>query len=165
MFIVSRSSSSSSMSPAALPMASISSVRSCCFSAKDIFFSSHSMVMSLSVFSFSAYLSIYISMYISMYISLYIHIYIYIYHSSRSRPSCRWWRRAASCSRPSSRSCAPLSKGIVAWLLMHPQNPSFRNKRMNQKLTAHEPLKNHVYLLLKSKDVSVMALIPLTLWH
>mmetsp|Transcript_50764 Transcript_50764/g.110516 ORF Transcript_50764/g.110516 Transcript_50764/m.110516 type:complete len:252 (+) Transcript_50764:373-1128(+) len=41
----------------ALPMASISSVRSCCFSAKDIFFSSHSTVISCRVFSLSALMS------------------------------------------------------------------------------------------------------------
>mmetsp|Transcript_52439 Transcript_52439/g.135319 ORF Transcript_52439/g.135319 Transcript_52439/m.135319 type:complete len:221 (+) Transcript_52439:844-1506(+) len=41
----------------AFAIAWISSVRSCCFSAKDIFFSAHWAVMSLSTFSLSAFTS------------------------------------------------------------------------------------------------------------
>ena len=67
-------------------------------------------------------------MYVCIHIYMYTYIYIYI-HTYMYRGM--WWMLLAS------------SKGIVAWLLRHPQNLSFRKqpKQMTKQLTPHEPLK------------------------
>ena len=68
----------------------------------------------------------------------YIYIYIYIYILM-----CLFVHRSPL-GQTRSRN---LSKGIVAWLLRHPQNLSVSFQATGKKLTPHEPLKKHRSLL------------------